>query len=84
MKWAFRDESIRGSTLVVAAVIVDTHAIADARAQVRSFPAEQPASDPQRKESGSRQRQFVDVVSAAICEAVAVKLSDRRVDPLRS
>jgi len=57
---------------VVAAVIVDTHAIADSRAQVRSFLRSNQRRIHMRKESGSRQRQFVDVVAGATGEAVAV------------
>ena len=72
MKWAFSDESIRGSTLVVAAVIVDTHAIADSRAQLRSFLRSNQRRVHMRKESSRRRRQFVEVVAAAIGEAVAV------------
>jgi len=72
VKWAFSDESIRGSTLVVAAVIVDTHAIADSRVQLRSFLRSNQRRVHMRKESARRRRQFIEMVADAIGEAVAV------------
>ena len=40
MKWAFTDESRRKPHMLMAAVIVDTHAVADARQEIarRSAP----------------------------------------------
>ena len=71
MKWAFSDESRRGGTYVVAAVIVETHEVVRARATLRQFLRSNQRRVHMTKESSARRKQFLAIVEQTVT-AVAV------------
>jgi hypothetical protein len=85
MLWAFSDESRRGRTYVVAAVVVETHEVATARAELRRFLRPNQRRIHMGKESGSRRKQFLAIVERAVAGAyvVEVPLSGRSIGAAR-
>ena len=71
MKWAFSDESWRGSTYLLATVVVETGAMNDARASVRGFLRGNQRRIHMTKESDSRRKQFIDLIESLEIEAFA-------------
>ena len=71
MKWAFSDESRRGGTYVVAAVVVETHELNPARADLRGFLRRNQRRVHMAKESSARRNQFLALVEQTV-SAIAV------------
>lgn len=81
MKWAFSDESRRGGTYVVAAVVVETHGVTGARAEVRGFLRGNQRRVHMAKESAARRNQFLALVERVVPAAFVVEAAVRS-DPL--
>lgn len=72
MKWAFSDESRRGSAHVVASVIVETHEVNAVRTELRGFLRRNQRRLHMAKESSARRSQFLALVERQAMSAVAV------------
>lgn len=75
MKWAFSDESKRGGTYVIAAVIVEGHGLRQARATMRRFLRGNQRRVHMSKESTARRNQFLAIVEQTVSSAVVVEAS---------
>ena len=85
MLWAFSDESRRGGTYVVAAVVVETHEVSGARAELRRFLRPNQRRIHMAKESAARRRQFLAIVEqlAATAFVVEAKIGARSMAEVR-
>lgn len=73
MRWAFSDESRRGSTYVIAAVVVETHAVVAVRAELRRFLRSNQRRVHMAKESPARRNQFLAIVERVVSRAIVVE-----------
>lgn len=73
MLWAFSDESRRGGTYVLAAVVVETHEVAVARAELRRFLRPNQRRVHMSKESAARRNQFLGIVERLAATAFVVE-----------
>lgn len=75
MRWAFTDESLRGKTFVMVAVVVDTHRVNECRATVGQFRRANQVRVHMAKERPARRKQFLDVVGQLAVTTAAVRVS---------
>lgn len=73
MLWAFSDESRRGGTYVLAAVVVETHEVSGARAELRRFLRPNQRRIHMAKESAVRRNQFLSIVEQLTARGFVVE-----------
>ncbi|MDE0805589.1 MAG: hypothetical protein OSA99_19995 [Acidimicrobiales bacterium] len=86
MKWAFSDESRRKPHMLMAAVIIDTHAVAAARQEMRTLLLPRQRRLHMTDERQSRRDQILDVVARLPVDGFAVVAitSGRRIPDVRA
>lgn len=75
MKWAFSDESRRKRTYLMAAIVVPTHAVNDARREARGFLRKNQRRVHMAKERPARRNQFLGLIAGLEVEGVAVQIA---------
>lgn len=75
MKWAFSDESRRGGTYVVAAVVVETHEVNAMRTSLRQFLRSNQRRVHMSKESPARRTQFLALVEQTVSVAHVIEVA---------
>ena len=73
MRWAFSDESRRGSSYWVAAIVVETHDVNDARSELKAFLRANQRRVHMAKESAARRAQFLALVDGLPATLFAVR-----------